>query len=113
MPATSRRKAGLNPLDYLASLPLRQRNAILAYVNTIRTEELEDLAIFLRSQRPDTSDEQIAELCGVSRSKLANWERYQSMKPTLQEYQHVRRLPSKWRASSGGGRSPLDGSGEI
>jgi hypothetical protein len=108
MAAATRREAAPNPLEYLAALPTRRRNTILAYVNAIRTEELEDLAIFLKSQRPDSSDEDIAALCGVSRSKVANWERYQAMKPCLEDYKHAQRPPSKWRASNSGGRWPLD-----
>jgi len=108
MPAATRRGLAPDPLAFLAALPQRRRNTILAYVNAIQTEELEDLAIFLKSQRPDSSDEEIAILCGVSRSKLANWKRYQAAKPSLEDYRHIRRQPTKWWVSNRGDRWPLD-----
>jgi hypothetical protein len=97
-----------DPLAFLAALPNRRRNTILAYVNTLQTDELEDLAIFLRLKRPDTSDDEIASICGVSRSTVARWERYQAAKPRREDYWPTQRQASKWRASNRGGRWPLD-----
>jgi hypothetical protein len=108
MSITSRRHLGPDPLAWLPTLPKRRLNAILAYVNTIQTEEVEDLAIFLKFKRPESSDDEIASLCGVSRSTVARWERYQAAKPSREDYRHARRRPSKWRASNRGGRWPLD-----
>lgn len=97
-----------DPIKFLDALPKRRRNAILAYVNLIRTEDVEDLAIFLKFIHPDTSDEQIALICNVSRSKLTKWKRYQAAKPRLEDHWPTRRRPTKWRASNDGGRWPLD-----
>lgn len=108
MPATHRRGTVPDPLSVLAALPRRRRNMILAYVDALHTDELEDLAIFLKFKRPDTSDDDIAMLCGVSRSTVARWVRYQESKPSLHDYWPTRRKPSKWRASNHGGRWPLD-----
>ena len=106
MPATS--QPAPDPIAFLSALPKKRRNAILAYVNAIRTEELEDLAIFLKLMRPGSSDDEIAALCGVSRSTVARWERYQAAKPRLEDYRHPRQRPSKWRSSNHGDRWPLD-----
>jgi hypothetical protein len=108
MSTTRLRDSASDPLAFLAALPKRRRNAILAYVNAIRTEELEDLAIFFKLRHPEFSDDTIASLCAVSRSTVARWERYQAAKPSREDYQHTRRRPSKWRASNRGGRWPLD-----
>lgn len=94
-------------LAALAALPKRRRNAILAYLNTIQSEDLELLAIFLKGQRPETSDDQIARICGVSRATVARWERYQAAKPNLTDYVHVRRPSTRWRRMKGD-RWPLD-----
>jgi hypothetical protein len=107
MNISPRRHAVADPLAFLLALPKRRRNAILAYVNTIQTEDLEPLAIFLKGQRPDTPDEQIALMLGVSRAKLAKMERYQAAKPRLADYAHARRQPTKWRIKDGE-RWPLD-----
>lgn len=97
-----------DPREFLDALPARRRNAILAYVNTIQTEDLEDLAIFLKFKRPETSDEQIAAICGVSRRTVARWVRYQAAKPRREDCWPVRRRPSKFRKSDHGGRWALD-----
>ena len=102
-----------DPRDFLDELPRRRRNAVLAYVNIIQSEDLEDLAIFLKFKRPETTDGQIATICGVSRSTVARWERYQAAKPKREDYQHTQRRPSKWRASNDGGRWPLDHPGGV
>jgi len=113
VPTTRLRDSAADPLAFLAALPRRRRNAILAYVNTLQTDELEDLAIFLKLKRPETSDDEIASICGVSRSTVARWERYQAAKPGREDYWPTRRQPSKWRASNSGGRWPLDHSDGI
>jgi hypothetical protein len=108
MPSTRLRGGVPDPLAFLAALPRRRRNMILAYVNALQTDELEDLAIFLKLKRPDTSDDDIALICGVSRSTVTRWGRYQAAKPSHEDYWSTRRQPSKWRASNRGGRWPLD-----
>jgi hypothetical protein len=108
MPTTIRGETPPDPLIFLAALPKRRRNAILAYVNTLHTDELEDLAIFLKLKRPECSDTQIAAICGVSRSTVGRWERYQKAKPRCEDYWPTRRQATKWRAANGGGRWPLD-----
>lgn len=107
MPDTSRRTSIPDPLAFLAALPTRRRNTILAFVNALHTDELEDLAIFFKIRRPETTDDEIAAICGVSRSKVARWLRYQALKPSLSDYKHIRHRPSKWRTSRGD-RWPLD-----
>jgi hypothetical protein len=107
MSIAPRRHPAPDPLEWLKALPERRRNAILAYVNTIQTEDLEPLAIFLKGRRPDTSDDQIARMIGVSRATLARWEGYQAAKPMLADYARVRRQPTKWRVK-GGDRWPLE-----
>jgi hypothetical protein len=102
-----------DPLTFLAALPTRRRNLILAYVNALQTDELEDLAIFLKLTRPGTSDNDIAIVCGVSRSTVARWERYQAAKPRREDYWPTRHQPSKWRASNRGGRWPLDPADDV
>lgn len=98
-----------DPLAYLAALPSRRLNAILAYVNAIQIEDAEDVAIFLKWKQPETSDEQIALICGVSRSTLTrNWKRYQAAKPKREDHWPTRQQPTKWRRSPNGGRWPLD-----
>jgi hypothetical protein len=106
MPAHSLPAA--DPLAFLAALPKRRRNAILAYVNTLLTDDLEPVAIFWKGRRPDSTDEEIALICGVSRATLANWKLYQEVKPRLGDYPHIRRQPTKFRRTRDGGRWPLD-----
>jgi hypothetical protein len=103
----------LKLLTSLAALPTRRRNLILAYVNTLQTDELEDLAIFLKFKRPGTSDNDIASMCGVSRSTVARWDRYQAAKTRLEDSRPTRHQPSKWRASDRGGRWPLDPADDV
>jgi hypothetical protein len=107
MTNTPRRHSAPDPLAWLASLPRRRRNAILAVVSLIRVEEAEDVAIFLKGHHPEITDRQIARACGVSRAKVARWKRYQAMKPTLADIAHLRRQPTKWRRMKGD-RWPLD-----
>ena len=107
MPTTSRRDSAPDPLAFLMALPPRRLNAVLAYLNTIQSEDLEQLAIFLRGIRPATTDVQVARILGVSRAKLARMDRYQAAKPHLSDYAHVRRQPSQFRVSKGG-RWPLN-----
>lgn len=110
MPTTTRQRgSGPDPLAFLAALPKRRLTAILAYVNLIQTEDLEDLGIFLKLKYPDTSDKQIALICGVSRTTMVTtWTRYQAAKPKREDHWPTRRQPTKWRVSPSGGRWPLD-----
>src|SRR4051794_13050665 len=102
MSIAPRRYSATDPLTFLTNLPQRRLNAVLAYVNAIQAEDLESLAIFLKGQHPDASDEQIALMLGISRATLAKFERYVAAKPGLADYARVRRPPTKWRKHDGG-----------
>jgi hypothetical protein len=98
-----------DPIKFLQALPKRRRNLILAFVNALHIDELECFGIFLKGIRPDTSDDDIATMCGVSRAKMVTtWKLYQAAKPRREDHWPTRRQPSKWRASTSGGRWPLD-----
>jgi hypothetical protein len=91
-----------DPRTLFLKLPRRRQNAILAYVNTIQTADLEPLAIFLKGLRPDTPDEQIAHMLGVSRATLARWKVYQAVKPRLKDSPYYRPPPTKFRRTKDG-----------
>lgn len=107
MPALRRQEPIFDPLSWLHNLPKRRLNAILAYLNTIEAEDLEPLAIFLKGRRPETTDDQVAHMLGVSRATVSRWERYQATKPSLTDYAHRQRTATKFRVMAGD-RWPLD-----
>jgi hypothetical protein len=92
----------------LAELPRRERNELLAFLDFWRDLPREDRAVFAKSLRPGLSEEAVARLSGVCTRTLQRWERYQAVRPTLEDYRHARRRPAKRRASSNGAWIGLD-----
>jgi hypothetical protein len=75
----------------LAAMPAAQRNARLLLIEFINSLPKEDLAIFAKTVQPHLTDEEVADLCGVSVRQMYRWDRYQSWKPTLHDYLEFKR----------------------
>jgi hypothetical protein len=101
MPHTSRRESASNPADdgpvlppgilELMAMPPARRNAILTLIDFITGQPKEELALVAKAVQPHLTDEEVAELCGVSRRTIYNWDRFQNFKPRLADYLEKRR----------------------
>ncbi len=101
MPASSRREfAPTLPDDMpflspgilaLAAMPLAQRNARLLLLDFLNSLPKEDLALLAITVQPHLTDEEVADLCGVCLRTLYRWERYQNLKPRLEDYVEAKR----------------------
>jgi DNA-directed RNA polymerase specialized sigma24 family protein len=67
----------------LADLPRQDCNALLAFLDFFRDLPREQRALFVKSVKPDITDEEVARIAGVSRRTLYRWQRYQGVKPRL------------------------------
>jgi hypothetical protein len=101
MPTATRRKPvhiqrdeppNLPPVVVLLdALPPSRRNAILLLLDFLHSLPKEDLAIIAKTVQPHLTDEEVADLCGVTTRTLYNWDRFQSWKPRVADYLETKR----------------------
>jgi hypothetical protein len=75
----------------LAELPLPDCNEILAFLDFFRDLPREERALFVKSVKPDLTDEQVARIAGVSRRTLYRFGRYQRVKPRIADLRAAKR----------------------
>lgn len=75
----------------LAAMPPPMRNARLLLIDAIHSLPNEELAIIAKAVQPHLTDEEIADLVGVTIRTVQRWGRYQSFKITLADYLESKR----------------------
>lgn len=67
-------------------MPAAQRNAGVLLVDFLINLPKEELALLAITVQPHLTDKEVAALCGVSTRQLYRWDRFQSLKPRLEDY---------------------------
>lgn len=75
----------------LAAMPPPMRNARLLLIDAIHSLPKEELAIIAKAVQRHLTDEEIADLVGVTIRTVQRWGRYQSFKETLADYLESKR----------------------
>jgi len=69
----------------LAELPRQDCFSLLAFLDFWRELPREERALFVKSVKPELTDEEVARLAGVSRRTLYRFGRYQGIKPRIED----------------------------
>ena len=80
----------------LATMPAAQRNAILSLLDFLNGLPKEELALVAKAAQPHLTDEEIADLRGISVRQVYRWERFKAFKPTAADYPRHHRETSIW-----------------
>ncbi len=80
-----------NAVLALAAMPPPMRNARLLFIDALLNLPNEELAIIAKAVQRHLTDEEIADLVGVTIRTVQRWGRYQSFKSTLADYLESKR----------------------
>jgi DNA-directed RNA polymerase specialized sigma24 family protein len=73
-------------LAILAAMSAAQRNALLTLLDFLNGLPREELALFAKAAQPHLTDDEVAQLCGVTSRTVRRWERYQAFKPKAADF---------------------------
>jgi phage terminase large subunit-like protein len=80
------------PILALMTMPTSQRNAVLALIDLLINSRNEKVALVAICYQPHLTDEEVAELCGVSVYTVKHrWNKFQAYRPSIEDYLESKR----------------------